>query len=59
MLAVLIIGLQAEESLHSDSGTSVRDSWRHVEDDLGERQHLHCHALSDSRGWTGCHHSDT
>ena len=48
MLAVLIIGLQAEESLHSNSRTSVRDSWRYVEDDLGERQHLHRHALSDS-----------
>ena len=48
MLADLIIGLQAEESLHSDSGTSVGDSWRHVEDDLGEGQHLHRHALSDS-----------
>ena len=42
------IGLQAEQSLHSDSGTSVTDSWRHVEDDLGEGQHLHRHALSDS-----------
>ena len=29
-------GLQAEESLHSNSGTSVRDSGGHVEDDLGE-----------------------
>ena len=48
MLADLIIGLQAEESLHSDSGTSVRDSWRRLEDDLGEGQHLHRHALSDS-----------
>ena len=29
-------GLQAEKSLHSNSGTSVRDSGGHVEDDLGE-----------------------
>ena len=51
-------GLQAEKSLHSHSGTSVRDGGRHVEDDLGEQLQLCCHALSDHGNGTGiiiCH----
>ena len=50
---LFLAGLQAEKSLHSHSGTSVRDSGGHVEDDLGEQLQLCCHALSDHGDGTG------
>ena len=59
MLAVLIIGLQAEESLHSDSGTSVRDvgdMWRMIWEKDSTCIVMLCQILEDGQV---CHHSDT
>ena len=46
-------GLQAENGLHSHSGTTAEHSGGLLEDDVGVSVWMYCHVVSAGRRWTG------